>query len=375
MSSSTVANEKRKLNALAGFKFLAMLCIVWWHLSFVGLPGTDLGARMCEFLFVASGFLIAYNYFYKDVDDSRKTSIAYVLKKITHIWPLHILTMLAVLAIDFKVYLQDWKFAGVNLIINSSLMQSWFNNQKVFWGFNTVSWFISSLLFCYFLAPFFLKFTKKIKTSSILFVMVFIVRLSLEFLTVKNTRLEIYLNIHIFPIVRCLEFFMGMLIVPVFMFLLQKVNKLKNKHKNICFVVFSALEIFSVIIVSLLLIKSHNEWLRAWYVLLFCGFVFILAFDEGVFAKIFSLKIFQMIFALQFEIYLFQIVVNKYFNKIMYKWFPKLQNFLNLYVLIIFIVLFTVSWLYHKYLNKPLSKLTTKLCNFIMKIFGFKYRI
>ena len=58
------SKKPKRIDSLTGLKAIAMLSLFWWH-SPIPNPPADLGARACEILFVASGFLVGYNYFYK----------------------------------------------------------------------------------------------------------------------------------------------------------------------------------------------------------------------------------------------------------------------------------------------------------------------
>ncbi len=60
--------ERRpKIKCLDGFKIIATLLIVWHHIGGYDVfdPKFDIGARMVEFFFVVSGFLVGYNSYNK----------------------------------------------------------------------------------------------------------------------------------------------------------------------------------------------------------------------------------------------------------------------------------------------------------------------
>ena len=61
----TKQSEKRQrpIESLTGLKVIAML-LLFWHHSTIPKLSVELGARTCEFLFVVSGLLVGYNYFY-----------------------------------------------------------------------------------------------------------------------------------------------------------------------------------------------------------------------------------------------------------------------------------------------------------------------
>ena len=64
----TEKSERRKvLNYLAFIKFFAMIKIIKWHVIIWEKKKIDYGARMCEILFISSGFLVGYNYYRKNM--------------------------------------------------------------------------------------------------------------------------------------------------------------------------------------------------------------------------------------------------------------------------------------------------------------------
>lgn len=56
-SEISLAKEKTMINSLTGIKVIALLLLFVHHSSLPKLP-FELGSRMCELLFVISGFLV-----------------------------------------------------------------------------------------------------------------------------------------------------------------------------------------------------------------------------------------------------------------------------------------------------------------------------
>lgn len=79
--------NQNRINSLDGIKAIMLVLIFCWHTptnpSFpFSEPIVDLGARMCEVLFVTSGFLVAYNHYENTMPITLKDSLKYVLSKI-----------------------------------------------------------------------------------------------------------------------------------------------------------------------------------------------------------------------------------------------------------------------------------------------------
>ena len=196
-----IGNRQRPIGSLNGLKVIAMLLLFWHHSTIPKLP-VDIGARTCEFLFVASGFLVAYNYFYIDRPATWKESFRYAYSKVIKFWPLHFFTMLLVMGVKVRPI-----FTFTNLItaiLNSLLLQAWSPYPEVYFSYNGASWFLSALIFCYFMSPLLLQFIKKVKKSIGLFIIVFIIRYMVEYTAVLYSGQFLNLQIHTSPIVRFL---------------------------------------------------------------------------------------------------------------------------------------------------------------------------
>lgn len=80
----------QKIQSIAGLKVIAIWLIFWWH-SWLTNPPCDLGARCCEFFFVASGFLVFISHQNVSKPCTWKASADYVRKKLVSVWPIHFL--------------------------------------------------------------------------------------------------------------------------------------------------------------------------------------------------------------------------------------------------------------------------------------------
>lgn len=172
-----VGKRQKPIDSLTGLKVIAMLLLFWHHSTIPKLP-VDIGARTCEFLFVVSGFLVGYNYFYIERPATWKESFQYAYSKFLKFWPLHFFAMLLVMGLRVRPI-----FTFSNLmtaVLNISLLQAWSPYQEIYFSYNGASWFLSALLFCYFMAPFLLQFSKKLKNSIVLFAVIFFIRYMID---------------------------------------------------------------------------------------------------------------------------------------------------------------------------------------------------
>lgn len=93
--------DNKRISSLDGLKAIMMLSIFCWHTppnpaSPLGEPAADLGARACEVLFVASGFLIGYRHYDRLITASLKRTWDYVSAKVARVWPVHFIAFLII---------------------------------------------------------------------------------------------------------------------------------------------------------------------------------------------------------------------------------------------------------------------------------------
>ncbi|MGP1586941.1 MAG: acyltransferase family protein [Treponemataceae bacterium] len=355
--------KKDKIDSFTGLKAVAMLA-VFVHHSALRPSCIDFGARACEFLFIISGFLVAYNYHDKNIECSWIQSFNMFFKKFIIFWPLHFImtTVYLILAVFKNEFTLNILIA---YILKLLFLQSWSNNISFVFSLNGGSWFIATLLFCYFLTPLFLKFIKYGYRSIILFIIVFLSRLGLEcqIFTSKDSFYDI--NTHVFPIVRALEFLLGMLAFPFYNYLK------KYKIKSYLFVSF--LEIFILLTYAIILVAFNSVFSKPIFCLFSCAFILSFSLLNGIVSKFFSLKIFKYFSKIQFEFYL----VHGFFLEFTYWIFRTICNSnqisISFYIqtLIAFCIAIFISFIYKKYFSslliKPLDYTYTKVTKLIAK--------
>jgi len=86
-------NQKRRevLCYISLIKYLSMILIIRWHIYEWKQPKIDYGARMYEFLFISSGFLVGYNYYKRAMPSTYNSSCIYTYKHLRSFYPLHII--------------------------------------------------------------------------------------------------------------------------------------------------------------------------------------------------------------------------------------------------------------------------------------------
>lgn len=209
--------QTRRVYSLDVVRICLMLVIFLCHSSYL-LPGKlvdyvgSLTGIALEMFFLISGFLAVFSR--RDEENSLLHSTKnYVWGKFKKIWPLHFVMYVACFILQ---YIQAGRVLDINLTIKTSItnllfLQSWTPNETYVYSYNGVSWFLSSLFFCYLLTPVAIKVLEKFKTHLVwILVMTIVVRYIYVtgFHYFIGTGAFCYTNV--FPPYRFLEFFAGM---------------------------------------------------------------------------------------------------------------------------------------------------------------------
>ncbi len=346
--------KKDYIHSLTGLKVICMLLIFWWH-STMPKPQTDLGARCCEFLFVVSGFLVGYKYYGVEIPDTWSESFRYVLRKLAGCWPLHVI-MMSVMFVRAGMV-----FSGRNLLnaaLNLSLLHGWIRSDEVVFSFNGVSWFLSALLFCYFLAPFLLRLARKIRPSIIVFFVCAALRIFLEYIHIRCPGEYWTFSFHSFPPVRALEFALGMMMVPMFIAVRKAIIPKQR------FWIMSLCEVGMTAGIITICIIYNGEWPRGLFVLAFCPVILVYALDTGMVSKALACRPFRWFSGIQLEFFLIHQALMRCIKPYYKKWFPgwPLRN------LLMFVTVIMAAVLYERLLKDRLRRLFTAVLNHILKV-------
>ena len=353
--------RRKNLNYIAFLKLLAMIIIIRWHCVPLTKFKIDYGARMCEFLFVSSGFLVGYNYYKRPMPSTYQSSIKYAYKHLRIFYPLELINILYFLCI----YRYKFKKTYIEIIlINFFLLKAWAMGAAIKY-FNGVSWFYSALILCYFLTPFLLGGIKNLKISLILFTLIALIRFSVEDFVFRKAVNVLKTNFHYGPVIRSMEFFLGMLMVPLYYKIKSYIDIISNLPLNK--ITFTIIQIELPIYLYYLMEKYNNILHRGYFVLIFCLFTFISALDYGYLSKIVKIKLFQIIMSCQMEMYMLQILVPHLITKILLRnnW-DFSQNIEILFYVKLFCI-FIFAFIYKNSFRAQLAYIMDVIVYFIIK--------
>lgn len=322
-------NTKNRINYISGMKAFMLLIIFLIH---AGVRGNQISQRACDFLFVISGYLIAYKHLYAS-EDIRVFS--YIKNKIVKFYPLYFICCIvcAVCFEEFNAFYINLKSGFISLGLNLALLQSWTQNP---YTFNSVSWFLSSLLGVYFVAPFALKLFKKVKSKYgyvLLLAIVWLVRFLLEYF---NGKLY-YINSNHFPVFSILTSIGGMLLFPL------------SKDIKSNFIINSILEISLLAIVAWLAYVHVDDVCISIQILFVWAAFYIFILNNDVFSRFMGLDIWNIFSQIQMEFYLLHQMVLRLISRTV------LGNILIIKILVSFAITYFMAVIYNIFLKKRLE--------------------
>ena len=142
-----------------------------------------------------------------------------------------------------------------------------------------------------------------IKKSLILFVFFISTRIALEEFLRHGAFNVFDVHLHDGPIVRILEFYSGMLIIPTFFMLRGYLEKYQNKFYFK--LIFTIIPLFATYALYYILANTYDLCLcRCYFILISCLYIFIIGHEFGYLSIIVSNKIIKIIMNPQMEMYL-----------------------------------------------------------------------
>ena len=367
IKENNIQKKLKRLYYISFIKFIAMIIIIKWHISIWKKRNIDYGARLCELLYVSSGFLVGYNYYYNPLKSDYKTSFIYLYKHLKSFYPLYIINTIMDIYRSKNIAINKLTFIEI-FIINFLLLQSWSRYKTFVPCFNGHTWFLSALMLCYFSSPFLLNGINKLYRALFLFMIISSVRIFGEVLIKKGAINLFDANFHYGPFVRLLEFYMGMLTVPIY-FLIRFYLDSFRKQKIYFTIFFTIFQIFSPILIYIVSIKFKYIFYRGHFALFFSIITILFGFDYGLISNILSTKIVQIIISCQIEMYILQFNINHFIIKLLFKKNPKNNIEIEIHFIIKLIIIFTIAFLYNKTLKPKLTNIfDTIVISIISKI-------
>lgn len=141
------------LRSLTSLRFFAAALVALYHAAIQSAPDgiqpfavLRFGYLGVTFFFVLSGFVLVWSA--RDGDSSP----AFYRRRFARVWPLHALMFTAAIALGLAG-LVDHRGTWWSAPLNLGLLQGWFYDPELLYGFNGVSWSLSAEAFFYLMFP------------------------------------------------------------------------------------------------------------------------------------------------------------------------------------------------------------------------------
>lgn len=288
---------KKRMDSLQALRFLACLCVFCHHCYI-----TTKGFGSIEIFFVMSGFLMVYNYYSRPaLSRAPVSALRFAAKKVGKLYPLHILTLLPILALTIYAR-EDITYIVTGLVENLLLIQAWSPVYAI--SLNGVAWFLSACAFLYFMFPYILACIRSYRSRSTA-IIACAVLFALEFAAAcaalplgrliygADADLTKFIDWYgyISPLFRLLDFSVGCNIG--YLFLTRREDEFADKRKlAIAQLVCAALYICAVLISSSDCFLSRVEFSRSFLYLPFASLiVYLFADSKGIVPRVLTNRV------------------------------------------------------------------------------------
>lgn len=283
---------------------IVFLCHTWQSENPIRVAiGYSTGFAM-EIFFILSGCMVVLSHSRENLK-----TISFVKYELKKFYPEYIIAF--IMGLTLEMAWNKNNLANIlkldflkQALINLAMLQSWFKSPQIVFSFNGVSWFLSSLVFCYIMSPTAIKILKNHKNNMFIILGAILALRFAYILTMKKLGLtENLLFTNVLPPYRFLEFLCGMCIGYLF------IENNKERRQN---------PIYQIIgVVSFLCISyySYRYYKINYIFIIFELFlVYTLLFYEGWIDKIAELKFISKFSSIILPFYLFHQVINRSIN-------------------------------------------------------------
>lgn len=328
--------SKNRVYSLDILRVGCTLCVFLCHASFL-LPATindyigTLTGFVLELFFILSGFVATVTW-----NDQPR----YFQRKILKVWPLHFVMYLACFVLQYLYSPEAFSIIDSvkQTVVNLLLLQSWTPNEVYVYSYNGVTWFLSSLFFCYLLTPVTVRIIRKhIEQAGFLLAAI----ISIRFLYVICFNSFIgeggFCYTNVFPPYRFLEYVLGMTMGAMH-------RNTDKRSKNSFLQAFGAACFFFVFV----LLKRNGEIWNVSVMLIFFELfmVYALAFYEGALDGIAKWKPIQYLNKISLPFFLVHQVVIKYVRYFAGKTAVDLSKHSEIVLLALFLITLLTCGLY-----------------------------
>lgn len=194
------------IETLQSLRIIFSLTVMLAHFTYAGIEGHSTGVGPMFFMLM-TGFVMSRSYGHQVLDGTFRFG-QYFWRRLCKFYPLHLLCLIAVVAIRRHTLTTEDYCA---LVPNFFLLQSWIPKQSFYFSGNAVSWYLSDLLLFLLLFPFLYKKIGRLSGKSLFHLLMALLMLYVVYVIFLRTD-DLNYWLYVFPPVRLLDFIWGMMI-------------------------------------------------------------------------------------------------------------------------------------------------------------------
>lgn len=250
--------------------------------------------------------------------------VNYYIIGLRKFYKVHIITFILALVLQI-FWLWKWpslyaaKRAIGCLIPNLLLIQSFFLNSEVYFSYNSVSWYLSDILFFYFMSPFLFKSALKLNRNKRLLGAICVSWLISIIIAMNiSTKEYIHAILYISPFYRLIDYFIGILLGTIFVErkLYNRINIGENKYSLCVFQLFVLLLFCYMSYFRCFTFIPEKFKYSVMYTPIACLLILAFGINTGnVICRFMGCKVFEFLSNISFELFMLHQVVIKYVNE------------------------------------------------------------
>lgn len=337
---------RQKVNSIDIIRIVLIFVVFLCHTSSmlpeqIGFFFQALTGYALEMFFIISGLLSAVNYYCYDIIKTNE----FVKHKLTKIYPLHFVMYLACFLLELFLNQKSIIKLLIYSIPNLLLIQSWIPNLEYIYSFNGVTWFLSSLFFCWIITPNVIRYIQNKKNKTIKWDLFALIIFRGIYIIVfrKYIGFDTFYFVNIMPLYRMMEYLIGINLGILYL----------HKKEHITSDIIQVSSVLSLIIIFSL--DLNSRYFEPFFIVfeLFC--IYSLCFIDGIITRVAKSGIIKYCSSISFSFFIIHQVVIKYIEFVL-KFFNitifKINAIKWLTILIITLVLCEI---YRKISNRYLS--------------------
>lgn len=299
---------------LQSLRFIFVMFIFLSHFAYKDIHTFDAGGDCgVAFFFLLSGFVCSLSYGQR-LREGNYCHSDFIRKRLKKLYPLHLLCLAFYLIVSHAPL--DGK-----VVLNGLLLQSWVPDANWYFSCNAVSWFLSSLMFCYLVFPWVFRHMSKYLTLAI-----FLGYLAVYCLTPYE---RVNAILYVFPVVRFVDFYLGMLLYRYF-----------EKNRIISLPGWTEYLLLTVLLLTLIVYPYTDEKLRnaPLYWMVLAPSIIVFSLEKGRCSQLLKTRPMQFLGSISMSLFLtHQMLIGILIHRL-----PEMPSFLMLTVCIFLIL--TISW-------------------------------